>query len=101
MGGSQVERCCPWTQTAQGVAGRVGRPDGGRRCLGEIGPRLGRHCAGRCSPLVEKRWLRERNPVSAGESLVALKATFSVASSVVPWKAHNRMVGHPLIGLDR
>ena len=76
----------------------MGRPDGERQCLGKVGP--GRHCVGRRSPLVEMRWLRGRKLIVVGESCVALKAAFPVAYGVVPWKAQNRMVGHPLIGLD-
>ena len=39
-------------------------------------------------------------PISIGESCVGLEAAFPIASGVVPWKAQNQMVGHPLIGLD-
>ena len=37
VGSGQVERCCLWTWTVQGFASRVGCPDGGQRCLGEVG----------------------------------------------------------------
>ena len=89
LGYDRTERCCPWTRTVQGFADLVGRHDCGRRCLGEEGPgpRLGRHCSGRRSPLVERSWLRGRKPISVGESRAALKVAFPVASVVVPWKA--------------
>ena len=57
VGGSRVERCCPWTRTMQGFASRAGRPDCGRWCLGEEGSGSGRHCVGQRSPLAERRWL--------------------------------------------
>ena len=79
----------------------VGCPNGGWRCLGEVGPGPGRHYAGWRSLLAERRWLRGRKPVVVGESWVALEVSFPITSGIVPWKAKNWMVGHPLIGLDR
>ena len=55
MGGGRVERCCSWTQTVQGFIDREGRPDSGRRCLGEEGPGLRWHCTRWRSPLSERR----------------------------------------------
>ena len=98
VGGSRVERSCPWTRTVQGFAGRVGRPDCGQWCLGEEGS--GRHCAGLRSPCAERRWLQERKLVVVGKSRAAPPAIFPTASSVVQWKVQNWRVGHPLIGLD-
>ena len=79
----------------------MGRPNGERRCLDEegLGPR--RHCAGRRPPLSKRRWLRERKPVAVDESRATLEAAFPIALGIVPWKAQNRMVGQPLIELDR
>ena len=79
----------------------MGHSDGGWWCLGEVGSGLRRHCVGWRSLLVERRWLPGRKSVAAGESRAALEDAFPVASSVVPWKAQNRMVGHPLIRLER
>ena len=66
VGGGQVERCCSWTQTAQGFTDLVGHPSSGQRCLGEVRSRLGRHCARRHSPLPKRHWLRGRKPVDVG-----------------------------------
>ena len=82
----------------QGFAGIVGRPNDGQRCLCEEGSGPKRH--GLRSPLAERRWLRGRKSGVVGESRATLKAAFPIASGVVPWKAQNRMVGHPLIRLD-
>ena len=78
----------------------MGRPDSERRCLDEEGLWPRRHCAGRRSPLSKRRWLQERKPVVVGESRATLEAAFPIALGIVPWKAQNQMVGHPLIELD-
>ena len=44
--------------------------------------------------------VRKEKPVVVGESHDVPSTAFPVASGVVPWKAHNHMVGHPLIALD-